>query len=103
MVQLAESVKQVKAWRNDASHNRQMPVYFQTLKTRFKNRVARTHTSPGTKFDTLSQLERDDIIFAGREFLISFDPSIQIPDIWVSGFELACINHLREDLEFRQR
>lgn len=46
-------------------------------------------------------IERDDLVFAGKEFLVSFDPCIGLPDLWLQGFELACINDMREDLEFR--
>lgn len=98
MVQLAESVKQVKAMRNSTSAKRELPVFFQQLKTRLRQRTVR---SQAKRYDALSQIERDDVVFAGKEFLVSFDPSIRLQDIWLTGFELACLNHLREDLEFR--
>jgi hypothetical protein len=75
MVQLAESVKQVKAMRSSTNETRKIPVYFQQLRTRFQQRIARGGNSD-KKLSALSQLERDDIIFAGKEFLLSFDSCV---------------------------
>lgn len=101
MVQLAESVKQVKAMRHSTNSKTDIPVYFELLKHRLLQRTKRK--GEYRKLESTSQLQRDEAVFAGREFLVSFDANQRLPDMWVSGFELACINFLREDLEFRQR
>jgi hypothetical protein len=103
MVQLAESAKQVKAMRNCFHSDREIPVYFQTLKKRITQRSKSYPKDANRKLESVSQLEHDDAVFAGKEFLVSFDASYGLNDVWLSGFELACINFLREDLEFRQR
>jgi hypothetical protein len=32
------------------------------------------------------------------EYLLEFDPSLNIPDTWITQRELACINILREEI-----